>query len=241
MSGAIWPPGFTPRLVVFDKDGTLIDFHYMWAAWVTDLARRLDSISGQKLSPALFRAFGFDPASSRVDPHGPLAVWSMYALRRLVVDVILGGGVAGQLSEEIAEKTWHLPDPVSLARPLADLPRVFRTLVSRGTKCAVATSDDRGATIATLEALGIAPYVDALICADDGLPIKPAPDTVLHVCKALKIAPADTVVVGDAVADLEMGRAAAVGLVVGVLSGVSTREILSPHADLIIPTVGDLV
>lgn len=241
MSAATWPTGFSPQLIVFDKDGTLIDFDYMWAAWVTELARRLDSSSGRILSPSLFRAFGYDPVSAHVDPHGALAVRSMYALRRLVVDVILGDGIDGVRSEVIAAEAWHLPDPISLARPLADLPRVFRTLVLRGTKCAVATSDDREATLATLQALEIAPFVSAVICADDGLPIKPAPDTVLHLCEALKIVPTSTVVVGDAVADLEMGRAAGVGLVVGVLSGVSSRENLSPYADLIISTVAELV
>lgn len=241
MSEAIWPSGFVPRLVVFDKDGTLIDFNYMWAAWATDLARRLDAASGRSLSHILFRSFGFDPLSYTVDPHGPLAIWSMAALQRLLLDVVLEGGISISLADAVVGRAWYLPDPVTLARPLADLPRVFRTLVAGGAKCAVATSDDRAAAIATLEGLGIAQYAAAVVGADDGLPIKPAPDTVLHLCDALGIAPADTVVVGDAVADLEMGRSARVGLVVGVLSGVSTREILAPYADLVISTVGELV
>ncbi len=41
--------------------------------------------------------------------------------------------------------------------------------------------------------------------------------------------------------DLEMGRAAGVGLVVGVLSGVSPREMLSPHADVLLESVAELV
>ena len=29
-------------LVVFDKDGTLLDFHAMWGGWAIELGRRLD-------------------------------------------------------------------------------------------------------------------------------------------------------------------------------------------------------
>ncbi|HTC85980.1 MAG TPA: hypothetical protein VK656_04720, partial [Candidatus Acidoferrum sp.] len=36
------------ELVVFDKDGTLIEFHAMWGGWTADLAR--DLVAG--LAPA---------------------------------------------------------------------------------------------------------------------------------------------------------------------------------------------
>ena len=32
---------FKPKLVIFDKDGTLVCFHTMWAPWCTSLADRL--------------------------------------------------------------------------------------------------------------------------------------------------------------------------------------------------------
>jgi phosphoglycolate phosphatase-like HAD superfamily hydrolase len=78
-------------------------------------------------------------------------------------------------------------------------------------------------------------------CGDDGLPIKPEPDMMLTICHALGFPPARTVMVGDNVADLEMGRAGRAGLVVGVLSGVSSAEILGPHADILLPSVAALV
>jgi phosphoglycolate phosphatase len=49
------------------------------------------------------------------------------------------------------------------------------------------------------------------------------------------------VVVGDAVADLRMGRAAGAGLVVGVLSGLSSAALLAPYADAVIDSVADLI
>ena len=237
----IGPPGFSPRLVIFDKDGTLIDFNYMWAEWVRELASRLDSLTGLTVSSLVFQSFGFDPSNSRVLPDGPLASWSMTALNRLAVDTLSKAGLERDTAENANSKAWYLPDPVKLARPLADLPRVFSTFNAIGVMTAVATSDDRSAAEATLVSMRISQYVNAIVGADEGLPTKPAPDMVLHLCRMLMVAPKETVVVGDAVADLLMGRTAGAGLVVGVLSGVSSWEILAPHADVIIHSVGDLV
>jgi phosphoglycolate phosphatase len=63
---------------------------------------------------------------------------------------------------------------------------------------------------------------------------------VLHLCEALGVAPARTAVVGDAPADLLMGRRAGAGLVIGALSGVGDAEHLSPAADLVLRSVADL-
>lgn len=238
---AVWPPGFSPRLVIFDKDGTLIDFNYMWATWVLDLGNRLDSATARPVSPSLFRLFGFDPVASHVDPGGPLAVRSMADLHQLLLDSLYESGLDPLTADKAIALAWRPPDPVALARPLANLLRVFRGLKSAGAKIAVATSDDREATLTTLQGLGIGQYVDALAGADDDLPIKPAPDVVLYLCRRLDVNPRQAAVVGDAVADLQMGRAAGAGFVVGVLSGVGSREDLTPYADVLITSVDDLI
>jgi phosphoglycolate phosphatase len=84
-------------------------------------------------------------------------------------------------------------------------------------------------------------FVSAVACGDDGIPIKPEPDMVLSLCRQLNISPAKTVMVGDNIADLDMGLAAGVALRIGVLSGVSSAEILGPHADILLPSVGELI
>src|SRR5262249_8452541 len=114
-------------------------------------------------------------------------------------------------------------------------------LRSRGIRIAVATTDDRAPTLATLRALGIAPLVDALACGDDGRPIKPAPDAILALCRELGVPPERAAMVGDTVADLRMGRAAGVAMTVGVLSGVGSAELLAPLADVLLPSVAELM
>jgi phosphoglycolate phosphatase-like HAD superfamily hydrolase len=255
------------QALIFDKDGTLIDFDAMWGAWITELARRLEAACAKlkienvklrngptqypdhfsilnsqfSITERLFQVMGFDPASGRVAAGGRLAVTPMARLYAVTVDLVRDIGIPAAAAEQVVASAWYIPDPVALARPLADLPALFGALRARGIRIAVATSDDRTPTEMTLAGLGIADLVSAVIGADDGVPVKPAPDMVLTLCRDLGIAPARAAVVGDAVDDLEMGRAAAAGLVVGVLSGVSSAALLAPHADVVIPSVAELI
>jgi len=230
-----------PELIIFDKGGTLIDFHGMWSDWVTGLARRLEEVTAFSVTGRLFRAMGFDPISRQLDPDGRLVTAPMADLRALTVDLLCEAGLSRQSSKAAVTAIWYAPDPVREARPLADLGGLFECLRENGLRIAVATVDDRAPTEATFAALGIAPFVESLVCGDDGLPIKPAPDMVRAVCQIAGIPPVQAVVVGDRVADIQMGRAAGAGLVVGVLSGVSSREMLAPHADLVLESVAELM
>ncbi len=230
-----------PSLIIFDKDGTLIDIDTMWGGWITELAQRLEAATGLPIARSLFKTMAFDPDSGTIVPSGPLSIAPLAELRKLVVVVLQGAGLSPNESEAALAKAWHLPDPVALAQPLADLPLLFGALRAHELKIAVATSDDRAPTEATLTALGIASFVDALVCADDGLPIKPAPDMILAICRALAISPAKTVMIGDNADDLRMGRAAKVGLAIGVLSGVSSASVLTPYADFLLPSVAKLI
>jgi phosphoglycolate phosphatase len=229
------------RLIIFDKDGTLIDFNAMWGGWITELARHLEASAYIAIAPQLFRAVGFDPATGAVEPSGPLAVATMADIRALADAVLRTSGLTPASAAAATQAGWCIPDPVALARPLADLPTLFDALRARGIRIAVATTDDRAPTQATLEALGIAPLVDALACGDDGRPIKPAPDAILALCHELGIAPAHAAMVGDTTADLHMGRAAGVDLNIGVLSGVGSAALLAPLADVLLPSVTELL
>jgi phosphoglycolate phosphatase-like HAD superfamily hydrolase len=233
------PPNI--RAIIFDKDGTLIDFDAMWAGWIVDLARHLEAAAYISIAPQLFQAVGFDPSSGAIDPSGPLAIATMDELRALVGEVLRAAGLTPASVAAAIKVGWVIPDPVALARPLADLAALFGALRARGLRIAVATSDNHAPTVATLAALGVAELVDAVVGADDGVPIKPAPDMIFKVCNELGIEPAQTIMVGDSPDDLRMGRAAGAGLVVGVLSGLSSAELLGPLADVLLPSVAGLM
>jgi len=224
-------------LVIFDKDGTLIDFGPMWSGWAETLAHSLEDATGRPIAAPLYAMLGYDPVARTVLPGGGLAATPMARLRERTEGVIEDTGLDRSTAERALEAVWHAPDPIALARPLADLPSLFARLRAGRLHLAVATSDDREPSVRTLEALGLTASIEALVCADDGVSVKPAPDMVRHLCEVVGVAPARTAVVGDAPADMRMARAAGAGLVVGVLTGVGGLDDLEPLADVVVDSV----
>ena len=239
--GRAWPLAGI-ELAIFDKDGTLIEFHLMWSDWVGHLAAVLSKAHGAPLDQLVYSLMGVDRETGHVLPHGALAATPMARLRQALVDALVADGIAApDEAGRLVAGAWHSPDPVILARPITDIPALFAGLRARGIRIAMATSDDRDPTERTLAHLGVRGFFEALACADDGRPVKPHPAAVTWICETLGVAPARTAVVGDAPADLAMGRAAGVGLVVGVLTGASDRATLLGGADLVVASVADLL
>ena len=224
-------------LLIFDKDGTLIEFHLMWGGWVDELADRLEARPGWRCARACTRSWASIPrrASSTPTACSPRrrcpgsARWS----RRTSRTPAPGRAAA-------ARTPWRAPGtrPTRCARqPVTDLRGLLGRLRDRASGTfAVATSDDRGPTERTLAALGIAAEFAALACADDGIPNKPAPDPVLRICaSASAIPPERTAVVGDSPgrpADGPRGRGRRASI--GVLTGVGDAATLEPLADVVL-------
>jgi phosphoglycolate phosphatase len=228
-------------LVVFDKDGTLIDFQHMWGGWVRDLVAGLERETDHPFATRLHDVLGVDLATGLVQAHGLLAATPMARIREVVEAVAADELGASARTAAVVDAVWAPPDPVALARPVGDLRSLLERLRESGRHVAIATSDDRDPTERTLAALGLEDLIDDVVCADDRILPKPAPDAVHRVCAQLGVVPARTAVVGDSVADLAMGRAAGAGRVIGVLTGVADRATLEPLADMVLGSVQELV
>ena len=231
---------FRAQAIIFDKDGTLIDFDAMWGGWAVYLAEQLQATCGFDAREPLCLAMGYDAKARKVSPTGRLASRPMSQLYQLTVEVIQAFGLSRSEAECVVEKAWCIPDPVMLARPLTDTRTLFSKLYEHRIQIAIATADDRAPTQAMIEAFDIEEFITTMVCADDGTSSKPAPDMVLAICERLKLDPKNVMVVGDTVSDLKMARAAAAGLAVGVLSGVSSTKDLIPYADVLIESIDEL-
>ena len=232
---------FQPALVIFDKDGTLLDFDQMWGGWALEIARRLEGASGKPMIDLLSKTWGFDPITQHVEPDGELAGKTLAYLHDLTLTTLHSAGFDGDAANRIVAAAWHLPDSMSLVRPIINLESLFIQLHSRNIKIAIATLDDRAPTQTTFTELGVLNYVDALVCADDGVELKPAPDMIFKVCHDLNLQPSQCAMIGDSVSDLQMGRNARVGMTVGVLTGLSDEKKLKPYADQIMTSIKELI
>ncbi len=226
--------------IIFDKDGTLIDFHAMWGGWARQIGDRLDDVIRRPVSLDVYATIGFDPTTGRVAPGGLLATGTMAGIEETVARVLRRWCPSIAAARRATAAAWLVPDPAGLAVPLGDLPSLFRRLRADGRRLAVITNDDRAPTDATLRALGIRESVEAMVCGDDGFAVKPAPDAVIAVCHAFRTEPSRVAVVGDTPADVAMAREAGAGLVVGVRSGIGTDDDLAT-ADVVVDSVDGLL
>ena len=227
-------------LVVFDKDGTLISFDAMWGGWARDLGTRLEIATRRPVAGDVFTTIGFDPVASRIQPGGPLAIATMAEIAELVGAVLRRWCPSVGAARRILAEAWFEPDPVASAVPLADLPRLFGTLRAAGLRIAVATTDDRGPTEATLAGLGIAAAVEIVLCGDDAGPTKPDPAALSAVADRAGVAIGRLAMVGDTPADLRMARAAG-ARAIGVTSGVASQAELVGDADVVLASIAALV
>ncbi|KAH7470500.1 hypothetical protein PRIC1_001614 [Phytophthora ramorum] len=234
-------PRCSPGLVVFDKDGTLIDFTLMWGGWVESQAWNVEMTTGLPVREKLFAAMGYDWISRSIKSKGALCCTPMGELYKLAVRVLVAEGMRQSKADEVIQQCWSMPDPVLTSRPLANIPALFRTIKKMDMKIAVCTTDDRQPTIDTLEHLGVSHMVDALACGDDGLPAKPAGEQIWTICQQLNVQPHNTIMVGDTSTDMLLGKNAGCGLSIGVLGGASSLDDLAEDADVLVPSIDRII
>jgi len=234
------------RLVIFDKDGTLVDFRSLWVPVVRARARLIVEEAGvdPALEPALLRAFGFDPDTERIDPHGPLALAPRVETTVIGATLLYGAGVGWEDAMAAVRRAYRRTDeavdPVRVARPAPGLAPTLQALRAAGARLAVATTDTTAQATRGLTALGVADCFAVILGADGVSAAKPDPEMVHRLCAETGVPPGETVVVGDAVADMVMGRRAGVALTVGVTTGVTGEPELAAHADVVLSALTDL-
>jgi phosphoglycolate phosphatase len=236
------------RLVIFDKDGTLIDFSATWVPLIRKRVSFLLKVLGtndQELEAFLLKSWGIDPMSGKIDPRGPCPVSPR------ADEIIIGTmglyqkgypwdeakqWVAQAFDEADADGDWR-----EEVVPIKGIQTFLSRLREHGLCTALATNDERKDTEAILNHLGMEGLFDTILCAGDVNSPKPHPETILTICHRLGIDPRETVMVGDAVADMMTGKRAGVALTVGILEGgVTPRQELEKVADLVVDSIRDL-
>ncbi len=224
-----------PRAILFDKDGTLLDY---WASWgpINRAAAKLASRDDPAFAARLLAVGGVDETGRGASADSLLAAGSAHDIARLWVAA--GAGFTVPTLTRALDDLFHAS--VADVVPVGDLPAILGGLKRRGLALGIASSDGEAAIRATVERFGLSGLVDFVAGYDSGHGPKPEPGMVHAFCRSTGLAPADVAMVGDTLHDLEMGRAAGCGLKIGVLTGTGTREVLGEHADLVLDGIADL-
>ena len=222
------------RGVLFDKDGTLLDFNRSW-------------LPVYRHAAMVFADGDAHLAERLLEKHGYSA-----AIGRFTGGSLLAAGNNGQIAEAWARDTDRTGQAEALGRQLNAL---FDELATRHAtaveglgetlqalkRCdlclGVATADSEQGIDATLQSFDVLQHFDFLAGYDSGHGVKPEAGMVLAFCRQGGFEPRDVVVVGDNRHDIEMGQNADAGLCIGVLTGTSTRADLESIADLVLDDI----
>ncbi len=224
------------KAVLFDKDGTLIDFNGTWFKLYEALA--LEFARGDKQEAArLLEIGGYDKATEKFIQGSELAAGTTSTIVRLWLGAGEGDGF-DFWKARLDHSFTH--DGSNAAVPVPQLEPTLRRLAEDGRKLAVVTNDVQAAAEMTISRLGVRELFSAVIGYDSVVNPKPAADPVHLVCAMFGLEPQEALVIGDNVHDLEMAHNAGAGAAVGVLTGTATRDDLSSLADAVLDSIADL-
>ena len=237
------------KLVVFDKDGCLLDFNPTWLPGYRECAQRVAATVGEAdLVPALLRVGGWIEEEDRppcVAHDGLMLHATLDDLSQAWIDT--QPLVAAHFGADGAAAITKLQEEVLAAATVRDatplgsvVEPTLRALRSAGLRTAIVTNDQEALAHAQLDRLGWSDLFDTVIGADSGHGPKPGPGGVLAAIEAAGVAPSQAIMIGDAEGDMTAGRRADCAFTVAIRA---EGEELTPglaSAAYQIPDIGGL-
>ncbi len=213
--------------VLFDKDGTLIDFHRTWDAAVGQALR--EAAPSVEVMHRAAELLDFDLGSNSIRPGSVIVAESNDVITTLLEPIL----DASRWLEIV------LTSAMTMVTAAAGVPDALHELRACEISLGVVTNDDANVAARQLEILGWRDLFAQVVGADSGFGAKPEPGMITGVLALLGVEPSNAIVVGDSGHDLEAGRRAGVTTVL-VTNGVS-NESLAAMADITIESVAELL
>lgn len=222
--------------ILFDKDGTLLDFMATWMPGIRKAAQWVSN-DDPELAERMIAASGYDAEQDIITSGSLLAAgntteiaecWSSFLPEKPTVDLVTG-------MDEIFRQQG-----AENGVPVTDLGTLFHSLKQRDIKLGIATSDSQQGAEQSLSPFGIVDQLDFICGYDSGHGYKPGPGMVHAFCEHTGLKNNQVIVIGDNLHDIEMGRSAGAGMTIGVLTGTSNREQLGEHADHVLTNVAEI-
>ncbi|MEA1984396.1 MAG: HAD family hydrolase [Euryarchaeota archaeon] len=234
------------ELVIFDKDGTLMDLYHYWSQIIGLRARFICERLGlgKEYQNNLLYAMGIDIEARKLRPEGPVGIKKKQVVLQTAADYL--ASIDYPEMEKLCIDVFDEVDELSsenleqFIRPINGVYELIDEIINHGCKIAVATTDTTQRAKIAMDFLGISNKVDCVIGANLVRNSKPDPEMIHVILDTLKVDKSNAVMIGDAITDVQIGINADLKASIGVLTGLSSYEQLNAITPYIAKSVSKI-
>lgn len=231
----------TIKAILFDKDGTLMDFHSIWVKVADEVVTEF--IDSHAL-PITFKTTILSEIGVNgdfVDPYSALAAGTSKDLAHIFHKYI-PSIVYSKVHDWISEKLFStLYKQRSHMRMTTDLPKLLTALKKKNYIIGIVTADDYASTELFLQQYELQSFFHFIVTSDTFPVQKPDKQIVEAFCSKFNVSPDEVAIVGDTPTDLHLAKNSGARYGIGVLSGTGDEKTLAPLSDVLLPSVGELI
>ncbi len=224
------------EVIVFDKDGTLIDFDAYWVTVsVIAIKEVLRTLGKEEASiEKLLKAIGIENGITDIDG---VVCCGTYEETGLAFFEVLKEYGETRPAEEVASMltdAYKRNFEAGVVKATCDnIKEVLERLKKEGRTLLVASADRIEYTNHCLAELGIRDYFDAVFADDSITPPKPDATCFNEYLKKIGKTAEQAVIIGDTMTDVKFSKNAGIQMI-GVGKTEKNRNRLKPHADIVI-------
>ena len=243
------PASPDPKLIVFDKDGVLLDLNATWLPMIVGIAEYLTNKANNTVRrDELLAAVGVEmqPSAETNTHKGKILENSIFAAGTFASMQEAWLAMAPQLKpvfdnpETLRTDMQRIRNQRATTIAKGDIAREMARLRAGGWRLGVATNDGVHSTRLNLEDMRVSEAFDVIICADSGFGRKPEADGLLEACRATGCTPAEAIMVGDTHTDWLAAHHAEYGRFVAIADSAPQLPDFIPSADLVLASVEGL-
>ena len=220
-----------PDLILFDKDGTLIDIHHYWSSMLRLRTTKIvDKWFGKNrmyksIERELLDAMGVDLVLEKIKITGPVGIKPREFIVEVASNIVRLNGVnirnieIEKIFQEVDINTSK--DMNQLLKLLPGVLSLLNNLKMMEVSMVLVSNDITSRARLAMESLKIDHFFKEIIGGDEVQNTKPSPDLAFLVAKKTGNSLDSMMVIGDNPVDIEMGISANINLNIAVLTGLS--------------------
>ena len=223
------------KLIIFDKDGVILDLEATWLPVARAVAhytvsRVPDDYNGQISGAELMAAIGVDDNAGIIDQRGIFAAGSFSDIRdrwqAMLPDNMIRLDQDAQYSQDVKDLVQLRGHQNTV--PKGDVKTPLLALYNAGYHLAILTNDNEESARKSLVDLEVIDLFKVVMGANSGFGSKPDAQGLLQICHVVGVTPDQAIMVGDTMADYGAALAAKAGGFICVADSFDNRA----HPDI---------